>query len=66
MIESLIVEHLRKKPKMTQAEMSEAIGKSKRTVQKAFASLQEKGLLLREGSKMNGVWVIEASVGEDV
>jgi len=64
LIEVLILRHLRENPKMTQTEMCNVTGKSKRAIQKAFTSLQEKGLLKREGAKINGVWIVETLVDE--
>jgi len=59
LIDVLILNHLRENPKMTQKEMCNVTSLSLRAVQKAFASLQKKGLLRREGAKINGIWVVE-------
>ena len=59
LIEVLILDHLTGNPEATQLQIAAAIGKSKRAVQTAFASLKEKGLLEREGAKMNGRWVVK-------
>jgi len=61
LIEVLILSHLQENPKMTQKEMCDVTGKSKMAVQSAFTALQQKGLLRREGAKMNGIWVVESS-----
>jgi len=66
LIESLIIKYLNENPKATLMEVSVAIGKSKRTVQRAVTSLQEKGFLRREGAKMNGIWVVESPTDGDV
>jgi ATP-dependent DNA helicase RecG len=65
LIQALILEHLRENPHMTQNNIIEAAGYTRSAVQKAFAMLQEKGLLKREGSKMNGRWVVKASDNSD-
>jgi len=61
LIETLILNHLRENPKMTQKEICSTAGLSMRAVQKAFASLQKKSILRRDGAKMNGSWVIEST-----
>jgi ATP-dependent DNA helicase RecG len=57
-IEVLIVEHVKANPQVTQKEVIEASGKSKRAIQTGFATLQERGILVRQGSKMNGLWIV--------
>ncbi len=42
----------------TQKELAAAIGKSERTVRRLIVSMQEKGLIEREGSRRNGKWII--------
>jgi len=66
LIEALIIKHLHDDPRTTQLEICTATGSTRRVVQKAFAALQEKGQLRREGSKMNGVWIVEAPENGDV
>jgi ATP-dependent DNA helicase RecG len=57
--EQLILKHLRDNPQATQIETAKAIGKSRRAVQDAIASLKENGLLEREGARKNGRWVVK-------
>ena len=45
-------------PDKTAEEMSSVVGVTKRTVERAFASLQKKGKIERVGSKRDGVWVV--------
>ena len=45
----------------TAAEASLFIGVSKRTIERSLASLKDKGLIVREGSKKNGYWKITIS-----
>ncbi|MCL1790774.1 MAG: putative DNA binding domain-containing protein [Peptococcaceae bacterium] len=61
LIQTLILERLRKNPNMTQKDIVTASGYSRSAVQEAFAALQKSGLLRREGSKMNGFWVVKES-----
>ena len=56
--ENMVLEYLQNHPRATQIEVAEAIGKSRRSVQGAFALLREKGLITRKGSKKNGEWVL--------
>jgi len=65
LIDVLILNHLRTNPNATQKEMCSITRQSLRAVQKAFASLQTRGLLRREGSKMNGIWVVENPSDEE-
>lgn len=39
-------------------ELAEGIGVTKRTVERAFVSLQKKGLIERIGSRRDGVWSV--------
>lgn len=56
---------LRSSPDCTQEELASYMEKSPRTVRAMMRSLQESGVLLREGARKNGHWVINAqAVGE--
>ncbi len=46
-------------PQATQVEVAKAIGKSRRAVQEANATLKGKGHLEREGAKRNGRWIVK-------
>ena len=59
LIQALILEHLRANPNMTQKDIMDETGYARNAVQEAFAALQKNGLLKREGSKMNGFWVVK-------
>ena len=56
--ENLLLEYLSQNPQATQVEAAHGIGKSRRAVQDAIATLKAKGLLTREGAKKNGHWVV--------
>jgi ATP-dependent DNA helicase RecG len=58
LIEDAIIEYLIFYPQATQVEIAEELGKSRRSVQGAFAKLQKSGKLNREGSKKNGTWIV--------
>jgi predicted HTH transcriptional regulator len=59
LIEVLILEYIEENPQITQKEIIEASGKSKRSIQEGFASLQAKSVLVREGSKMKPTWIVK-------
>ncbi len=56
--ERSLLEIIAVNPEATQTYYAEQTGASKRTVSRLFASLQEKGMLKREGSKRKGKWII--------
>jgi len=58
--EKTILEYLGNHPRATQIELATAIGKTRRGVQEAITRLKEEGLLMREGAKKNGRWVVKA------
>ncbi|WP_277221194.1 MarR family transcriptional regulator [Peptoniphilus vaginalis] len=45
-------------PNLTSIELSEKIGVTKRTIERAFKSLQEKNMIERIGSKRDGNWIV--------
>jgi predicted HTH transcriptional regulator len=47
-------------PNLTTAELSNALGKSARTVERYLAQLQSQGRVRREGSRKSGHWVVTA------
>ena len=53
-----ILELLTENPTMTQAQLMEQMGLTKKQVQKDVKELQEEGLFKREGSNRNGSWVV--------
>jgi predicted HTH transcriptional regulator len=52
-------------PTATQIEISNSIGKSRRTVQDAFASLKSKGIISNSGTKQRPHWNIHQSENEE-
>ncbi len=54
--EILIMELLKKNPKMTTKVLSETTDFPTRTIQRYLSVFKENGLLIREGSKTNGKW----------
>jgi ATP-dependent DNA helicase RecG len=53
-----VVELLRANPQMTLAEVAEAIGKSRRAVERAAARLVEKGRIRYVGARKSGCWEV--------
>ena len=53
-----LLQIIEKNPSATQAYYAEEIGVSKRTVSRMFASLQEKGRLVQNGTKRKANWKI--------
>ena len=45
-------------PNVTQEELAEDLGVSLRTVKRAMKSLQDDGLLVRNGNRRSGSWII--------
>lgn len=58
-VEDAVIRYLLKHPNATQAVTASKIGISKRTVQTIIATLKEKGLIEREGSKKTGTWIVK-------
>ena len=53
---------LEKNPSMTQVQLMEALGLSRKQVQTLIKELQEKHLLVREGSHRKGRWIVQKVV----
>lgn len=53
---------LEKNPSMTQVQLMEALGLSRKQVQTLIKELQEKHLLVREGSNRKGRWIVQKVV----
>lgn len=62
--EDAILNYLEAHPHATQIEVANAIGKSRRTVQKAIADLKDRGKITREGAKKNGAWIVAPNLSE--
>ena len=56
--EKKVIELLKENPNLTSIELSEKIGVTKRTIERAFKSLQEKNIIERIGSKRDGNWIV--------
>lgn len=56
--ETLVINLLKKEPKITQEEIAKLINKSSRTVKRITDSLKEKGIISREGGKRFGYWKV--------
>ena len=54
-----LLQIIEKNPSATQAYYAEQIGVSKRTVSRMFVSLQEKGILIQNGTKRKSNWIIK-------
>jgi ATP-dependent DNA helicase RecG len=59
LIEILLMEYVAEHPKATQLEIAEAIGQSRRIVQNTILALKNKGLIVREGARKNGRWLVK-------
>jgi len=56
--EKMVYDYLKVEPYVTAEELSTKIVPSKRSIERAFSSLQQKGLIYREGSKKDGYWKV--------
>lgn len=56
--EKKVIELLIENPNLTSIELSEKIGVIKRTIERAFKSLQEKNMIERIWSKRDGNWIV--------
>lgn len=57
-VESLLIEEIRKDPKIDRAGLSKATGRSSRTIQRILDSLKKNGYIRRVGSPRKGYWEI--------
>jgi predicted HTH transcriptional regulator len=57
-IKDTLIEILKTNPNSTINDLIEATSKSQRTISRELKELQEEGLLVREGSRKSGKWVI--------
>jgi predicted HTH transcriptional regulator len=53
-----LLQIIEKNPAATQAYYADQLGVSKRTISRMFASLQEKGVLIQNGTKRKSNWTI--------
>ena len=56
--EKKVIEILIENPGVTSVELAEKVGVTKRTIERAFKSLQEKKMIERIGSKRDGNWIV--------
>jgi ATP-dependent DNA helicase RecG len=56
--EQAVVSLLIDNPDMTAVELAAETGVTKRTIERALVSLQNKGILIRVGSKRDGIWKV--------
>lgn len=56
--EKKVIELLIEDQSLTSIEIAEKIGVTKRTIERAFKSLQEKNIIERIGSKRDGNWIV--------
>ena len=57
--EIAVLRHLQKNPTALQTEVAEVIGKSLRSTQTIITELKKKELLIHEGSKKKGRWIVK-------
>ena len=55
---SVLVELLKENPRITRADAAETLGVSESSVYRELKDLESKGIIIREGSRKNGYWVI--------
>jgi ATP-dependent DNA helicase RecG len=56
--EKAILEYLADNPAATQKELAAAINRSVRSIKTDMDSLQRQGILVREGARKNGHWIV--------
>lgn len=56
--ERKVIEYLMQNSSLTSEILAEKIGVTKRTVERAFSTLQEKRMIERVGSKRDGRWIV--------
>ncbi len=56
----IIIENIIQNGTITTSVLTQKIGISQRTLMRELSSLQEKGILFREGGRKNGKWIIKA------
>lgn len=56
--EGSLLETLKKRPDITQKELSQIMGVSTPTIKRMLARMQEKGIVKREGTNRKGKWIV--------
>ena len=57
-LERKLCKYLQKNPRVTQMEIKEKFGLSRSKVQRTIKNLIDKGFIIREGSRRNGIWKV--------
>ena len=57
-LDKAIIKYIKDNPNSTVDEISRALGKAKRTTERAMSTLRGNGVIDKEGSKKSGKWVI--------
>ena len=58
-VQMVIVDEIRRNPNITTNEMAQKTGIKFRTLQRYIAQLQTLGILVREGGRKDGYWVVK-------
>lgn len=56
--EKKVIQFLMESSSLTSAELAEKVSVTKRTIERALKSLQEKNIIERIGSKRDGNWIV--------
>ena len=56
--EKKVIQFLIESSNLTSVELAEKVGVTKRTIERALKSLQEKNIIERIGSKRDGSWIV--------
>ena len=56
--EKKVIQFLMESSNLTSAELAEKVSATKRTIERALKSLQEKNIIERIGSKRDGNWIV--------
>jgi len=56
--EKKVIQFLMESSNLTSAELAEKVSVTKRTIERALKSLQEKNIIERIGSKRDGNWIV--------
>ena len=57
-LDKAIISYIEGDPNSTVDDISKALGKAKRTTERAISTLRSHGIIDKEGSKKSGKWVI--------
>ena len=56
--EQTVIHLIRRNPSITVSEIAVSMGVSAKTAERAIKSLKEKKIIVREGAKRNGKWIV--------